>query len=120
MSMILVVENETSTNSSLSATLSEAGFSVQCEHEIPRAIAAAGRVEFDAAVVNGCLPDRSGGQVAQELRARDPELPIFVCTDFTEEAVASWAAQERMLVLENPVDEAQLIWLLHAHVGSLS
>lgn len=117
MSKILVVEDETSIATSLSTALSEAGFCVYCEHEAQRAIAAADTFDFDAAIVTDALPDLSGGQVAQELRARDPELPIFVCTGYDEDAVARWAAQERMLVLEKPVDEAQLIWLLQAHVG---
>lgn len=120
MSTILVVEDEASTTLSLSAALSEAGFSVHCEHEVQRAIAAADSYDFDAAIVAGRVPERSGGQIAQELRARDPELPIFICTDLNEETVTSWAAQERMLLLEKPVDEDELIWLLHAHVGGPS
>jgi CheY-like chemotaxis protein len=120
MSTILVVEDETSTAMSLSAALSEAGFCVHSEQEAQRAIAAADTSDFDAAIVANALPGLSGGRVAEELRARDPELPIFVCTGYDEEAVARWAAQERMLVLEKPVDEARLIWLLQAHVGSLT
>lgn len=120
MSTILVVEDETSIAMSLAAALSEAGFGVHWEWEPRGAVAAADNFDFDAAIVAGGLPDRSGGQVARELRARDPELPIFVCTGFDDEAVAEWAAQERMLVLEKPVDQEQLIWLVQAHVGSLS
>jgi DNA-binding response OmpR family regulator len=120
MSTILVVEDDTSATPSLATALSEAGFAVHCEHEVQRAIAATDSFDFDAAIVAGSFPEWSGGQIAQELRARDAELPIFVCTDLNEEAVTNWAAQERMLLLEKPVDEDQLIWLLHAHVGSLS
>jgi DNA-binding response OmpR family regulator len=120
MSRILVVEDEPSTAMSLSAALSQAGFCVHWEHEVQRAIAAADTSDFDAAVVADAWPGLSGGQVAQELRARDRELPIFVCTGYDEDAVSRWAVQERMLVLEKPVDEAQLIWLLQAHVGSLT
>lgn len=120
MSTILVVEDRTAMAMSLSEALSQAGFCVHSEYEGRRAIAAADRFDFDAAIVAGGLLELGGSQVAQELRARDPELPIFVCTDFDEEAVANWAAQERMLVLEEPVDKDELIWLLQAHVGGMS
>jgi len=115
MSTILVVEDQTS--ASLATTLSEAGFDVHCEHGAGHAIAATDMFDFDAAIVAGVSPDMSEEQVALSLRARDPELPIFVCTGYDEESVVRWAAQERVLVLEKPVDEAQLIWLLQAHVG---
>lgn len=120
MCTILVVEDETSIATSFSAALSEAGFSVHSEHEARHAIAAVDSFDIGAAIIAGGLPDPIGEQIAEELRARDSELPIFVCTSFDEEAVAKWATQERMLVLEKPVNYAELIWLLHAHVGSLS
>jgi DNA-binding response OmpR family regulator len=120
MSTILVCEDQTSIEVSLSEALLRAGFRVHCEPEARRAIAAADQFDFDAAIVTDALPAQSGEQVVQSLRTRDPELPIFVCTSYDAESVARWAVQERMLVLEKPVDEVQLIWLLEAHVGSLS
>lgn len=116
MSTILVVEEETSIAMSLSTRLSEAGFSVHCERGSPHNIAAAAISDFDAAIIADALPKMSEEQVAQLLRALDPELPIFVCANYDEESVVRWAAQERVLVLEKPVDEAQLIWLIQAHV----
>lgn len=115
-STILVVEREAN---SLTDALSEAGFCVQCEQDGLRAIDAADCSDFDAAIIDVSLTDLSAQRVAHELRARDPELPIFVCTAFDEEAVRKWAIEDRMLVLEKPVDEARLVWLLQAHVGSL-
>jgi DNA-binding response OmpR family regulator len=120
MSTILVVEDETSLAVSLSSALSEAGFCVHCEREAESAINAANRFDFDAAVVSGGMPELGSELVAQELRARDPELPIFVCTGFDEGSIAKLATQERVLFLEKPVDQAELIWLLQAHIGSLS
>lgn len=117
MSMILVVADETSSSTSLSTMLCEAGFRIHREHQAGHALAAADTFDFDAAIVANPSPDMSEEQVAQLLRSRDPELPIFVCTGYDEEAVVRWATQERVLVLEKPVDEAQLIWLLQAHVG---
>jgi DNA-binding response OmpR family regulator len=116
MSTILVVEGGTSAAMSLATTLSEAGFRVHREHGTQPAIAAVEKFDFDAAIIADALPGMGEEEVAQWLRERDPELPIFVCTGYDEESVVRWAAQERMLVLEKPVDEAQLIWLLHAHV----
>lgn len=118
MSTILVIADQTSVSMSLSTTLSEAGFRVRCEHGARQAIAAADMFDFDAAIVADASPDMSEEEVAQLLRARDSELPIFVCTGYDEESVVRWAAQDRVLVLEKPVDEAQLVWLLQAHVGA--
>jgi DNA-binding response OmpR family regulator len=120
MSKILVVQDQTSTSMSLSTMLSEAGFCVHGEYEARRAIAAADIFDFDAAIVADALPDMTGEQIAQLLRTRDPDLPIFVCTEYDEESVVRWSAQERMLVLETPVNQVELIWLLQAHVGSLT
>lgn len=120
MSMILLVESKDSLATSFSTALSEAGFCVQCEHDAWRALAAADSFDFDAAIIAAELRHHTKEQIAQELRSRDPELPIFVCTEFDESAVARWAVADRMLVLEEPVDEATLVWLLQAHVGNLS
>jgi DNA-binding response OmpR family regulator len=116
MSTILVVEDGRSLATSLAATLSEAGFRIHREHGTRPAIAAVDKLDFDAAIIADALPGMSEEEIARLLREQDPELPIFVCTGYDEESVVRWAAQERMLVLEKPVDEAQLIWLLQAHV----
>jgi DNA-binding response OmpR family regulator len=120
MSTILVCEDQTSVEMSVSKALSKAGFCVHCEREARRVIAAAEQFDFNAVIVADALPGLNGLQVVQSLRARDPELPIFVYTTYDEESVARWAVQERTLVLEKPVDEVQLIWLLEAHVGRLT
>lgn len=114
MSRILLFDQE---SSSLGGALAEAGFSVRREPDGKRIATAVAGCDFDAAVIDTVPTDVAAERLAQELRARDPELPIFVCTNFDEEAVTRWAVEDRMLVLEKPVDEARLVWLLKAHVG---
>ncbi|HEY0687351.1 MAG TPA: response regulator [Steroidobacter sp.] len=116
MSTILLVERQ---KNSLTGALSEAGFCVRWEQDGREAISAADASHIDAAIIDVDLADLTAARVAHELRARDPELPIFVCTAFDEDAVTRWAVEDRMLVLEKPVDEARLVWLLQAHVGNL-
>ena len=118
MSTILLVESA-ALSIALSEPLLKAGFRVQCEHDIGRAMHVAAGCEFDAAIIDACPLDLGAHRVAQGLRARDPELPIFVCTTYDEDTIARWAIEDRMLVLEKPIDEAQLVWLLHAQMGTL-
>lgn len=119
MGTILLFEHEASSRMSLSRPLAAAGFSVRCAHRGLRDIAEVSNMEFDAAIVDVAFSDRTEGKVAHALRERDAELPIFVCTRYDAEAVAEWAVEDRMLVIEKPVDETQLIWLLRAHLGDL-
>ena len=119
MNTVLLFESEVARVASLAPVLSAAGFSVHRAHDGVEAIAEVDRFDFDAAVVDVAPPDVNGGHVAHALRKQDSELPIFVCTGLDADAVARWATEDRMLVLEKPVDEAQLIWLLRTHLGNL-
>lgn len=119
MNTVLLFESEVPTAPSLAKALSAAGFSVHRARDGVEAIAEVDRFDFDAAVVDVASPDITGGQVAHALRKQDAELPIFVCTGLDADSVAKWATEDRVLVLEKPVDEAQLIWLLRTHLGNL-
>ncbi|MBM0105941.1 response regulator [Steroidobacter sp. S1-65] len=119
MSTILLVESR-AFSVALTDALCKAGFRVQCEQDGGRAIGVAAGGEFDAAIIDAGPTDIGAHRVAQRLRARAPELPIFICTTYDEDTIARWAIEDRMLVLEKPIDEAQLVWLLQAQMGTLS
>lgn len=120
MSTILLFEDQTSIRMSLAQPLADAGFSVHRAHDDLRDIAAAGNFDFDAAIVDVNFSAVSEVHLVHALREHDSELPIFVCTRYDAETVAKWATEDRMLVLEKPVDETELIWLLRAHLGYLN
>ena len=117
MTTILLVEDETLIAMSLAEALAEAGFTVRCEFEGRRALDAAAQTEFGAAVVDLGLPDMSGTEVARELRARYPALPIIVCTAFFSQDLARFVEETRVQFLEKPVEDSQLVSTLQGLLG---
>ncbi|HEY0686282.1 MAG TPA: response regulator [Steroidobacter sp.] len=114
MNSILLVENDPSMALSLTEALTRSGFFVHCEHEGRRAIAAARKIKFKAAVISIGLPDLRGDEVSDELRSLDRGLPIFICTATESRAIAQWAKLVHVRVLHKPVDESELALALHS------
>ena len=67
--------------------------------------------ELDAALLDWCMPDGCGGDLARHLRARFPELPIVFATGHPEELRGDPEA-EACPVLAKPVRAARLARVL--------
>lgn len=119
MRNVLLVEDDRLFSMSLAETLLDAGFSVRCEYEGQQAIDAMGQDDLEAAIVDLGLPDMGGDRVVNELRARHPKLPIYVCSGFTPRSAGPLGGDQGVVFIEKPVDEHSIVWLLQdAHAGS--
>jgi len=70
-------------------SLETAGYTVVLASDGPTGIALASKRPIDAVVLAFKLPGMDGGQVAEVLFKRQPDLPIVVCTGFFD-AVPEW------------------------------
>jgi FixJ family two-component response regulator len=109
---ILLVEDDRLFSMSLAELLSDAGFAVRCEYAGQQAIDAMPEVDLDAAIVDLGLPDMSGDRVVHALHARQPTLPIYVCTGFALSSMGALADDPAVVFLEKPVDEHRIVCLL--------
>lgn len=87
--MVLVVDDEQVVRDVTSLLLEDVGFRVVTAETGAAALAAAEReATVDVALVDVMLPDQSGGDVARELRARRPDLPIVMASGYDETTAA--------------------------------
>ena len=79
---VLVVDDEPDIRESLEMLLSDAGYAVECA---PNATEGLRRMEshgYDLVLLDLMMPDRSGMEVLEDVRAHDRETPIFMITAY--------------------------------------
>lgn len=77
---ILVVEDDRKVAGFLQAGLQEEGFEVEVAHEGNEALQRASRGNFDLIILDFMLPNRSGPEVASELRRAGLDTRILMLT----------------------------------------
>ena len=73
---ILIVEDEPDIRALITFVLERAGYDVVCVKAVGEAQAAISLYDFDAAVVDLCLPDGYGDEIMGILRATSPQTRI--------------------------------------------
>lgn len=113
---ILIVEDEMLVRMFAVDALEDAGFQALQAGDAAEAIDALnGGGPVHAVIVDMGLPDRSGDQLAAELRAQRPDLPILIASGRSErELKNSFAADPRVGVLAKPYTASMLIGALSA------
>ncbi len=76
---MLVVDDEESYRQALASGLSQEGFAVECAGDGHEALRLFHRVHPDLVLVDVMLPDLSGMELCQQMRALDP-VPIIMVT----------------------------------------
>jgi PAS domain S-box-containing protein len=103
----LVVEDEPLVRMLLADTLEELGFEVVKAASAREAMASAERlVALQVAFVDVGLPDRSGIEVARELRTRWPQLRIAIASGYGGPAIGPFANDSLATALAKPFDSA--------------
>jgi DNA-binding response OmpR family regulator len=111
---ILLVEDELLVALSLREALSDAGFDVDCAYLGSTVIDDRPGVEWDAALVDMALPDRSGATVVQHLLHQQPTLPVILTTGLETPETRRFASDHELTILPKPFDESTLLELLRS------
>jgi PAS domain S-box-containing protein len=103
----LIVEDEPLVRLLLADTLQELGFEVVQAASARDGMAAAERlVALQVAFVDVGLPDRSGMELARELRTRWPALRVAIASGYGGQAIGSFANDPLATALAKPFDSA--------------
>src|SRR5712692_6369852 len=85
---ILVIDDEPDIRESLEALLSQENYRVTLAANANEGLACLEKSAFDLVLLDLMMPDKSGMQVLEEVRARDHETPIFLITAYGSVEVA--------------------------------
>jgi DNA-binding response OmpR family regulator len=107
---ILIVEDETDILALMTFVLERAGYDVVCVTAVAEARAAISLYDFDAALVDLCLPDGRGDEVVGILRRESPDTHIVVTSAFTQSPhVPQFATEAGDAFLAKPFNTAALV-----------
>lgn len=108
---VLIVEDEILVRMFAVDALEDVGFQVLQAGDATEAMTAlAGHAKVAAVIVDMGLPDRSGDQLAAEMRAQLQHLPILIASGRSErELKDKFASDPRIGVLVKPYTAAMLI-----------
>jgi CheY-like chemotaxis protein len=105
----LIVEDEPLVRILLADALEQMGFEVVQAASAREGLAAAERLNnLQVALVDVGLPDRSGIELAKDLRSRWPELRIAIATGYGRQAVGKFVNDPRVTSLAKPFDTSAL------------
>ena len=108
---VLVVEDESLIRLDVADALRERGFEVEEASSAggaQQALASMAR-PLDALVVDLGLPDRKGDDLAAEIRAAHPRLPIIIASGYASEQVhARFRSDPQTAFIDKPYNAAQL------------
>jgi DNA-binding response OmpR family regulator len=119
MMRILIVEDEVLVRMFAVDALEDAGFQVEQAGTAAEAVRLLDQLgdELRATIIDLGLPDRSGDQLAAELRAQRAELPIVIASGRSEREIRDGFAHDpRTGVLVKPYTASMLVDAL-ANVG---
>src|ERR1700735_4129778 len=77
---ILVIDDEPDIRESLEALLSQEGYQVELAANATEGLHRVEASSYDLVLLDLMMPDKSGMQVLQDIRARDRETPIAMIT----------------------------------------
>jgi len=108
MPRLLVVDDDSDTRELFAVALSFLGFDVTTAGDAVAALAI--QAEHDAMVVDLAMPEMSGIELIQRIRAREsPPVPIVVVTGQGNSGILREAANVSCAVLTKPCDVSELV-----------
>jgi signal transduction histidine kinase len=110
---ILVVDDDAECRATVSAVLEDNGFAVTTAQTGEAALRAVDAdLDFHLLLVDFAMPDMRGGELAEEVRARRPSMPVV----FFAVGDGEWLSGERW-VIRKPFASRSLIETLYAALG---
>ena len=100
--MILVVDDDRSVRETIARALTELGYAVCEAPDGRRALEIVREEALTLAILDYIMPGMDGAEVAREIGAIDPELPIVFSTGHAALRALRSAAGEDVSILEKP------------------
>jgi two-component system, response regulator, stage 0 sporulation protein F len=110
--MILVVDDDAQVRATIARALSELGYAVNEAADGPRALELVRGGQADLVVLDYVMPGKDGAEVAREIAAIDPDLPVIFSTGHAALRALRSAAGEDVPVLHKPFTLDELDELL--------
>jgi CheY-like chemotaxis protein len=113
---VLIVEDEMLVRMFAVDALEDVGFQVLQAGDAAEAIKAlAGGDQVEAVIIDMGLPDRTGDQLAAEMRAQRQDLPILIASGRSERELKDrFASDPRVGVLVKPYTASMLVGALNS------
>ena len=100
--MILVVDDDASVRVTIGRALAALGYAVREAPDGPSALEAVEQEALTLVILDYMMPGMDGAEVAREIAAIDPELPIVFSTGHAALRALRAAAGEDVQILEKP------------------
>ena len=117
---ILIIDDEAAIRESLETLLSIEGYNVEAARNAEEGLAMLSSSPHDLVLLDFALPDRNGLEVLDEIRDRDPGLPVIMITAYgtVENAVKAIQAGATNFI-QKPWDNEKLLADVRASIGRL-
>lgn len=117
---ILIIDDEAAIRESLETLLSIEGYSVEAAGSAEEGLAMLSSSPRDLVLLDFALPDRNGLEVLDEIRQRDPGLPVIMITAYGTVENAVKAIQSGATnFIQKPWDNEKLLADVRASIGRL-
>ena len=110
--MILVVDDDAQVRATIARAVSELGYAVSEAADGPQALELVGGGQADLVILDYVMPGMDGAEVAREMAAIDPDLPVIFSTGHAALRALRNAAGEDVPVLHKPFTLDELDELL--------
>lgn len=114
---IALVDDDPHVRASLAEMLRTAGAVVEEAADGSAGVALVQTRRFDALVVDFAMPQLSGGEVAAQVAASNPQLPVILITGFADSAKLDAMATPNVTVLRKPFESQELLRRIHEVAG---
>ena len=110
--MILVVDDDAQVRATISRALTELGYAVSEAGNGPKALELVRDDRVDLVILDYVMPGMDGAEVAREIAAIDPDLPVIFSTGHAALRALRTAAGDDVTVLHKPFTLDELDELL--------
>lgn len=110
--MILVVDDDAQVRATIARALAELGYAVSEAADGPQALELVKEEGVDLVILDYVMPGMDGAEVAREIAAIDPDLPVIFSTGHSALRALRTAAGDDVTVLHKPFTLDELDGLL--------
>lgn len=115
--IVMIVDDDPSVRATIGQALAALGYAVREAPDGPAALDIVSREELGLVILDYLMPGMDGAEVAREIGALDPELPIIFSTGHAALRALRAAAGDDVSVLEKPFTLDELEALLHPRLA---